>query len=341
MIKRKLRANLLRLSSSLSLPRLFSTSPHHALTTILYHRFFNPGEARADGRTRLKFQLDWLKEHYTPLHADEAVSHLNNSSLPPSPLVVTVDDAKVDVMEVYDIFQEFEIPLIIFVCSGWADNNERHNKATLGRIVDFVRWYQGDMLSINLGSYGKIALDPSSLDHSVDWLISNANQIGEEFIKTVWSIFRQHIRKGRARQTCSWSELVDLHKQGIDIGSHTVTHVRLAQQSSERLAFELSDSKRTIESYIPECNMFAYPFGTADVVDDRTSQALKDSNYHSGFLTHAGFAPNAAAPYILPRLVMPDIGINIHEFRARTRGAQIPFDTLKQKFGLSPPLSNQ
>ena len=330
-----IKVNLLRLSSSLSLPRLFSPSPRESLTTILYHCFFGPGESIKAGRLRLKIQLEWLCKHYTPLTAQDAISHIGHGSLPSSSLIVTADDALTDLLDVYDIFQEFGIPLTVFVCSGWVDNNEPVNKATLSRIVNFVRWYEGEVQNINLGEYGAISLSPDSLDISVDWLILKATEHGEDFIAYVWNVFRHRLTEPSipiSRRVCTWNELVDLHRQGITMGSHTVTHCRLAQCSSVRLAFELSESKRTIETYFPECNLFAYPFGTADVVNEATSKALKEAGYSCGFLTHAGFSLNHSDVFGLPRIVIPDNGVEIDEYRARTLGGAIPFETVKKVF---------
>jgi len=321
---------MLKISSSLLLPRLFSPSPRKALTTILYHRFFEPGETIEAGRTRLKFQLEWLRENYTILSPHKAISHLSQGTLPSSPLIVTSDDAKTDLLSVQDIFQEFEIPLTVFVCSGWADNNEPATTASLSRIMDFVRWYQGQLESIDLGKYGAIKLAPTLLDTAVDWLIVKASEQGEEFINDVWEVFRQHRNNSGTRKTCTWEELVDLHSQGIIIGSHTVTHCRLAHCSSLRLSCELSESKRTIETYFPKCDLFAYPFGMADVVSETTTAALKEAGYNSGFLSHANFSPNYSDVYRLPRIVMPDSDITMDEFKARAFGGTIPFNVMKQ-----------
>ena len=160
-----------------------------------------------------------------------------------------------------------------------------------------------------------------------------AAEHGEDFIAYVGNVFRHHLTEPAipiSRRVCTWSELVDLHRQGITMGSHTVTHCRLAQRSSSRLAFELSESKRTIETYLPECNLFAYPVGTADVADEATSKALKKAGYSCGFLTHAGFSLNHSDVFGLPRIVIPDSVVEISEYRARTLGGAIPFDTIKK-----------
>ncbi len=326
----KFKKSALKISSSLLLPRLFSPSPRKALTTILYHRFFEPGESMESGRTRLKFQLEWLRKNYTILSPDEAVSHLGHSTLPSFPLMVTSDDARTDLLSIHDIFLEFEIPLTVFVCSGWVDNNEPTDTATLSRIMDFVRWYEGEPKSIDLGKYGALKLVEKSLDTPIDWLILKAGEHGEEFVTYVWDVFCQHRNNSGTRKICTWGELADLHSQGVIIGSHTVTHCRLAQSSPMRLACELSESKRTIETYFPTCNLFAYPFGTADVVSDATTAALKQAGYTSGFLSHANFSRNNSDLYTLPRIVMPDTAITLNEFEARALGATIPFNAVKQ-----------
>jgi len=156
---------LIRISSSLSVPRAFSPSPRSALTTILYHRFFIRSESVESGLTRLRRQLEWLRARYTPLSATEAISLLVQRRLPAFPLIVTADDARLDLLDTYEVFEEFGIPLTIAVCVGPVDNQEPlDSTATLPRVVNCLRWYEGPVREVDLGRHQRQVVGSFALD---------------------------------------------------------------------------------------------------------------------------------------------------------------------------------
>ena len=329
---KNLRHSLIGISSSLSLPHLFSASPRSALTTLLYHRFFLPGEDVNLGRERLRRQLAWLREKYTPLPLSIAVSHIEQGTLPTFPLVVTSDDASCDLLKVWDVFQEYAMPLTIFVCTGWVENEEPLNApATLSRVVDFIEWYRGPEQKIDLGKKSAFLLGQKSAEHAIDYVIAKSQTEGKEFLTNAWDVLRRlHREEKTDRQTCNWSELQDLHQRGATIGSHTVTHCRLAQCTDIRLNFELNESKNNIAAKVTNCEMLAYPFGTPDVSSPRTTVFAKQAGYQCATLTDIDFAPNHADVFSLPRITIPDEKVELNLFCALVRGGQIPFQRIKR-----------
>jgi peptidoglycan/xylan/chitin deacetylase (PgdA/CDA1 family) len=60
----------------------------------------------------------------------------------------------------------------------------------------------------------------------------------------------------------SVSQLQELHRSGIEIGSHTVTHPRLPVTSAEEAHREVRDSKDSLEQLLGSSVLsFAYPYG--------------------------------------------------------------------------------
>jgi len=63
-------------------------------------------------------------------------------------------------------------------------------------------------------------------------------------------------------QTMTWDMVLEMHRAGFTIGSHTRSHVSLPAESPERVAEELAGSKRAIEERIGEpVRHFCYPGG--------------------------------------------------------------------------------
>jgi peptidoglycan/xylan/chitin deacetylase (PgdA/CDA1 family) len=65
--------------------------------------------------------------------------------------------------------------------------------------------------------------------------------------------------------TMGWAELRELNQQGIEIGSHTLTHPHLTALDREELERELRESRERLEDELSApCRFLSYPFGDED-----------------------------------------------------------------------------
>jgi peptidoglycan/xylan/chitin deacetylase (PgdA/CDA1 family) len=63
------------------------------------------------------------------------------------------------------------------------------------------------------------------------------------------------------RQFLTWSEVRGLRDAGMEIGSHSVSHLRLSPLSQDDLHAQVSDSRAAIERYLgTPVEFFAYPY---------------------------------------------------------------------------------
>lgn len=93
-------------------------------------------------------------------------------------------------------------------------------------------------------------------------------------------------------RTLSWEEARSMQASGlVEFGSHTMTHRDLRGLDDEALAWELSESKRRIESALGRrAPAFAYPFG-AGAFDARVRAAARAAGYCVDFAVKQGLAP--------------------------------------------------
>lgn len=95
------------------------------------------------------------------------------------------------------------------------------------------------------------------------------------------------------------ARLRQLRSAGIDIGSHSATHVRLAEQSTERIREEVIRSKKVLEDAIGErIAHFCYPYGSHDI---RAVEAVAEAGYLSATTCERAVATPADDPLTLPR----------------------------------------
>lgn len=96
------------------------------------------------------------------------------------------------------------------------------------------------------------------------------------------------------------SELREMHAAGMEIGSHTDSHVRLTETDDAHLQLELNRSRAALEDVLGEAvTSFAYPYGAWD---KRCADAVKLAGYASACTTQTGWALRDNNPYRLRRL---------------------------------------
>ncbi|ROQ92097.1 polysaccharide deacetylase family protein [Desulfosoma caldarium] len=97
----------------------------------------------------------------------------------------------------------------------------------------------------------------------------------------------------------SAERLRQLHREGIDFGSHSVTHVRLANEKTQRIREEVTRSKHKLEDVLGVPIMhFCYPYGSHD---RRVVEAVAEAGYQSATTCVRAPATIADDPLTLPR----------------------------------------
>jgi len=101
------------------------------------------------------------------------------------------------------------------------------------------------------------------------------------------------------------AELRQMQTLGMEIGSHTVNHVRLTELADARLTSELVDSKSALEDMLGNAvTSFAYPYGAWDT---RCTEAVQRAGYIAACTTRTGWALRDNEPYQLRRLTISNV----------------------------------
>ena len=105
-----------------------------------------------------------------------------------------------------------------------------------------------------------------------------------------------------AQRLLNAAELRGMQENRMEIGSHTVNHVRLTAVDGVRLAVELVDSRVALEDMLGKAvKTFAYPYGAWD---ERCAAAVKQAGYTAACTTQTGWALRDRDPYRLRRLTV-------------------------------------
>jgi peptidoglycan/xylan/chitin deacetylase (PgdA/CDA1 family) len=115
----------------------------------------------------------------------------------------------------------------------------------------------------------------------------------------------------------TWDEVRDLARQGVEIGSHTVSHPKLTSISSADLRAELVESKARIEQELnKEIVSFSYPYGRSD---ETTDEAVQAAGYKMTVSKGVGLnrIPESKAQTIFLKNVPVRIGDSLSVFKAK------------------------
>jgi peptidoglycan/xylan/chitin deacetylase (PgdA/CDA1 family) len=113
--------------------------------------------------------------------------------------------------------------------------------------------------------------------------------------------------------TMDWAALRAAASEGVEIGSHTVSHPHLPRLSDGELDRELRESKVEVEDELgAPCRHLAYPYGEED---DRVRAAARRADYDAAFAVDAG--RGRSDRFGLPRLAVYRHDTNAG-FRLRT-----------------------
>jgi peptidoglycan/xylan/chitin deacetylase (PgdA/CDA1 family) len=104
----------------------------------------------------------------------------------------------------------------------------------------------------------------------------------------------------------TWSDVRELHAEGIRFGSHTVSHPDLRSLGPDQIEYELGHSKEVIEQHLGvPVESFSYPFGFPEEDKNFTrflEDVLSNLGFDYGVSTILGRASRRSNRFFLPRL---------------------------------------
>lgn len=307
MNKKDLLANILSKLGLLPLARIINSSLSDNLTILAYHRIYDMGDENffpfdpeliSATQSDFKIQMTYVKNHYNPITFNDLINHINNGeNLPKKPIIITFDDGHKDnYTNAYPILKELNMPAAIFISTEYIDSN---NIFWFDWVAHLVYKTKSKNISLNNGGY--IALLHNSID--------SRRKVTEELLKylmTLINVSRKDCLIEMAEQlnvkilendkekssALSWSQVIEMSKNGIEFGSHTVSHPILSKLDDSELKFELKNSKKEIELHInKQVDTIAYPVGGNSEFNQKVVNSCKDFGYVLGVSYISGVEP--------------------------------------------------
>jgi peptidoglycan/xylan/chitin deacetylase (PgdA/CDA1 family) len=228
-------------------------------------------------------QLDWLKSEFdliTPEHYRLALA--GDGSLPERAVLLTCDDGLLNNLTcMLSLLHDAGAACLFFVTAGPLAG------------ASHTLWYERDALLQSVGTNG---------GEAASW--------EREFLAN--PVHAQRFRLMDA------GELRQLAAAGMTIGSHTVSHSKLADLPAAEAEREIAESRSILESVLGQpVWALAYPFGGADAASDREQSLARQAGYQCAFMNIED-VPQAGI-FEVPR-VHVTAAMRLPEFQAKVSG---------------------
>jgi len=254
---------------------------------IMYHRINADSSVSSIDPQLFYQQIQHLKKYYRVVPIEQLIEQSKTDRLAPNTVAITFDDGYQDFYHViWPILRELQVPASLYVTTAFIDDEQ---------------WLWPDLLkyifihaktkTIVFDSLGSLSIDPTNF-------MDVWNRVAD-FLLPMSAEHRQQLLDDLARQchvelpkqpihpytSLSWTQLNEMYRQGLDVGSHTVSHPLLSRLTKEQIHDELESSALKIKQrmgFMPKG--LCYPNGRLEDVNSAVINTAMDVGYDYGLL---------------------------------------------------------
>jgi peptidoglycan/xylan/chitin deacetylase (PgdA/CDA1 family) len=296
----------MRMSGAFDLMRLVSCRRALILT---YHRFSAGGHDDGSKTRARQFakQLAYLTAHYDVVPLSRIAERIAaREPLPSRMAAVTIDDGYRDAYEVaYPLLRRYGVPASLFVVTEFADRRAwiwtdkarfLTRQAAPQRLVMKI---QGSEIRLELNGEASRGAASERINSIIKRLLDESK---EEAIERLSLALGVAIPKTPPEEfnSVTWDQVREMRANGIEIGSHTLTHPILTKIGDGRLRRELCDSKSRLEEVLGHrVDLFCYPNGDND---KRVQSEVASAGYRAAVTVVSGLNRSGDDPLTLRRI---------------------------------------
>ncbi len=262
--------NLMRVTGAFAPFRLANRAKVLILT---YHRFSAHEEPYKTSAQAFAEHLEYLTQHYRILPLSDIADGLaTGRTLPPATAAITIDDGYRDFYEVaFPLLLKHRVPATLYVATNFLDRKTWLWTDKLRFLT--ARTPASEVVAVLKGRTQRFALTDNlsrllAADRINSILKSLPNDQKEDTVKRIAATLDVLMPPLPPHEfgPLSWEQAREMDAEGIEIGSHTVTHPILPNVTDdEALQNELTASKARLEEVLGrQVPLFCYPNGRND-----------------------------------------------------------------------------
>ena len=333
MKKRELLARVMSRLGILQLLETVRSLPfrRNHLTVLTYHRVADidsstyPFDSDIISTDTVGFekQIALLCRYYQPITFATLHRHMHEGApLPPEPLIITFDDGYSDVYRnALPILKRYGVPATVFLIT---DSIGTSAPFWFERVAYLIKRTTAHQVTLPALGIQISPLTPANRQSACQMILGRLKAVPDtlriEALEQLDSLLPISIPEDASAlvRPLSWSEARELHREGIELGSHTATHPILSRLAQGSLEAEITGSRRRIAEEIgAEPLTLAYPVGVPGAFDERVMTATARAGYSFAVTAVRGVNHSSRLkPYELRRMGI-DHSMNLNLLRCR------------------------
>ncbi len=249
-------------------------------------------------------QMEHLNAYYNVISLDDLYIIFNEgTSLPDRSVVITFDDGyRNNYTHALPVLRKFHFPAAFFITTGFLNGSVKPwwyvlRSAVTETAQESVPCDTPVIGSMSLGGASDRKWVMVRLEEKLKALDSNERQ------KIVGHVCRQLNRPDHLNPYpfMTWTQVEALHREGMTIGAHTLTHCSLQNEELDRMQSEIQHSVTDLNNIGVTPTWFAYPYGLAPDQVNRV-ELLKKMNMVGSLTTECRFVDGLNSLWDLPRI---------------------------------------
>ena len=250
---------------------------------LMYHRILKHDLVPGTHPETFSKQMDYIKKNFNVLNMSQLMSSLQNGNVPERALVLTFDDGHYDFyVNAWPIIKNHGLTATLFVTTQFIDE-----KTWLWPDILKYILMQAQPGQFSVEDVGILNLDAGSLlsiwNRLADICLTKSAEDRQVFIGNIADKLNVVVPQSPQLPFAptTWSQLAEMVSEGLDIGSHSLSHPILSKVTPQQLTNELVGSKERIQEMLNiKVTGICYPNGMpADISTTVQSEASKLYDY--------------------------------------------------------------
>lgn len=263
--------------------------------------------------------LGLLQKHYQFIDFDTAISIIRGTHPPiPNAMAITLDDGYANnLSHGLPIFKQYNVRPMLYIATGhvehqhcfWFDRLDYALQQVAENAIAVP--FDNGLYQFNTYSRESVKQSYAAFRKTCEYYFPDDESMQLTlasmafFIENKTGYALSGLKNDPWSRLATWEELTKAVAQNeLDVGSHTVNHVRVSRAPEKEAISELQGSKQKVEEMLNRnCDHFCYPNGD---YNQETEQQLKKLGYQTAVTVEKGINNTGDNLFQLKRLSFPE-----------------------------------
>lgn len=271
---------------------------------LMYHRIIDKPFIYGLSPTQFEKQLTYLTKRFRIVTIDTLIAEINQNTVQPYTIALTFDDGHYDFYEnAWPILKKYNIPASLYVTTDFINGN-------IWLWPDLLKYVllNSPGINVDIKPLGAISLTKDELQNSWhllgDYCLTLDSNARLQFIYDFAQAAHVTLPETPVAPftAVTWDQLGEMQAQGLNVGSHTVSHPILSTLNETDLKHELLASAENIKANLGQFPKgICYPNGRMSDINDTVLAQAKALGYEYGLLAR-NIQINKNEPFLIGRL---------------------------------------